>query len=197
MSLTIVSIDGTEPVTLAEAKAQCYVTSSDDDNLITTLITIAREYAESRIWRQIIEVTYKLTLDSFPDQIILPKPPAIAVSSITYFDTANTSKTFDAAKYQVDTNSEPARITPTLTNSWPSTYDKYNAVTVNFTAGYDASDEQHTISKQLKQAMLMLIKHWYDNRSPVTVSEGRTIDSAEIPMMANALLDMESSREFV
>jgi hypothetical protein len=43
----------------------------------------------------------------------------------------------------------------------------------------------------------MMIKHWYDHRDPVLISEGRAIDVKEIPMTANALLDMESAREYV
>ena len=37
----------TEPCTLAEAKAQCIVTYTDDDALITALITKARKIIEN------------------------------------------------------------------------------------------------------------------------------------------------------
>lgn len=90
-----------EPITLAEAKAQCKVEFSDDDALLTALISAARDYAENRIERSLCTQTWMLTLDSFPGPslmgvpfgrgysiprhaIVLERPPVQSIMSITY-----------------------------------------------------------------------------------------------------------------
>ncbi|MBN2365729.1 MAG: phage head-tail connector protein [Calditrichaeota bacterium] len=200
--LKLVSIDGTDPyiITLAEIKTHCHETGFDYDSMLTVLSKVAREYAEARTWKQIIPATYVLYLDQFPEGIIeLPKPPVIEVSSIKYYDTDDSIQTWDEDKYQVDLESEPARIKPISSESYPSTYDRMNAVEITFKAGFDETlgSENYKIPEKIKQAELLLIKHWYDNREAVLVSEGRSIDSHEIPLTANALLDAESARVFI
>ena len=87
----------------------------------------------------------------------------------------------------------------TITNTvsdetWPDLYDRLNAVEISFTSGMDGSDDNHRLPANMRQAMLMLIKHWYDHRDAVMVSEGRSVDAKEVPLTANMLLDMESAR---
>lgn len=200
--LKLVSINEAEPsaniLTLSDAKDHCFVTSTDADveGILTTLITVAREYAEARTWRQVVPATYKLFLDDFPPNIIeLRKPPVISVDSIKYYDPNDVLQTVSSSDYQVDIDSEPGRIEPD--GSWPSADDRLNAVEITFQAGYDASDDYHKLPKKIKQAMLLMINHWFNNRESVVINEGRSIDAMEVPLTANALLDMESAKEFV
>lgn len=57
---------GTEPVQLADAKAQARVEFDDDEVLIGALITAARKFAEARLRSALITQTWTLMLDSFP-----------------------------------------------------------------------------------------------------------------------------------
>lgn len=57
---------GCEPVSLAQAKAQARVEFTDDDTLITLLISAARKYAETRLRSALITQSWTLMLDSFP-----------------------------------------------------------------------------------------------------------------------------------
>ena len=57
--------EGAEPVTLAEAKLHLRIDSSDDDNLISALITTARRWAEDYCDRTFVASQYILSLDSF------------------------------------------------------------------------------------------------------------------------------------
>jgi len=196
----VTSILGTEPVTLNEAKDHCYETGNDNDNLLLSLISAAREYAEGKTWKQIIEATLVLKLDEFPSslEIVLPRPPAISVTSVEYVDEDGATQTWSDSNYDVDTFSEYARIRPVDTvGDWPSTKDQMNAVIVTYKAGYDNSDPQHYIPTKIKQAILMLVKYWYDNRDAVVISQGRTVDAMEPPLATDTLLGMESARAFV
>jgi uncharacterized phiE125 gp8 family phage protein len=92
----------TLPVTLQEAKDHLRVDVADDDGLITAQINAATSWVEEYTGRQLVTATYLLTLDCFPlwnaTPITLPRPPAIAVTSITYTKTDETNATVDAAE---------------------------------------------------------------------------------------------------
>ena len=197
--LKLVSIDKGDPyiLTLPEIKDYLFETSPDYDSMIIMLSQVAREYAEARTWKQIIPATYTLYLDRFPDVIELPKPPVIGVTSVKYYDTDDSIQELSSSVYQEDLYSEPARIRPVSGESWPEIYDRMNAVEIEFTAGMNEGDTAHNMPEKIRQAMLMLIKSWYENRNAVVVSEGRSIDAKEVPMTANALLDMESAKVYV
>jgi hypothetical protein len=66
MRLVQITPPTVEPVTLAEAKLHARIEYSDDDALVTSLITAARRYCETAIRAAFITQTWTLMLDSFP-----------------------------------------------------------------------------------------------------------------------------------
>lgn len=158
-----------EPVSLAEAKAHLRVDVgfTSEDGLIGSLITTAREICEGRTWRAFIEQTRKLFLDAWPDNEIIeiPYPPLLSIESITYFDENGTSQTMAASDYQVDIYSTPGRVTPAFDTTWPDLYDVPHAVAIEFKAGY--GDDADAVPAKIKQAILLLVGHWYANREEV------------------------------
>jgi uncharacterized phiE125 gp8 family phage protein len=97
-------------------------------------------------------------------EILVPRPPLISVSSITYVDGNGTTQTLSAAAYKVDTDSEPGRITPAYGYCWPTTRAEINAIAITYVAGYAT---RAAVPASIKQAMLLLIGHWYENREAV------------------------------
>ena len=78
-SLVRYTAPASEPVTLAEAKVQCRVDTSDDDAYITSLIVAARTYVEDILDISIMGQTWEARYDAFPLwEIILPRPPMAA-----------------------------------------------------------------------------------------------------------------------
>lgn len=71
----------TEPVTLAQAKAQLIVTYSDDDTLITSLITQCRRVIENYCNVSMVPKVITLTADLF-NEWELPYGPVTAVTSV-------------------------------------------------------------------------------------------------------------------
>ena len=63
---------GSEPVTLAEAKLHLRIDNSDDDDLISALITTARKWAEDYCDRTFVVSKYTMLLDSFYGEIGSP-----------------------------------------------------------------------------------------------------------------------------
>ena len=182
MSLSLVTPPAVEPVTLVEAKAHLRETSSDSDTYITTLITAARSYIDGKdgiLNRAICTQTWELLLDEFPDEIAVPLPTLQSVESVKYLDSSGVLQTLSTDDYTVDEVSEPGRIVPV--DSWPTTGDYINAVTVRFIAGYGVAADVPTT---IKQAMLLLIGHWYENREAVVVGQ----IPATLPIALDALL---------
>jgi uncharacterized phiE125 gp8 family phage protein len=159
----------TEPVTLSEAKAQCRVDISDDDAYLTALITCAREYLEEMLDLSMITQTWQARYDVFPLwEIILPRPPMRpAAVTVTYRDEAGNDQTLLSAsnQFQVDSNIVPGRIYPLYNGVWPAVRGDENSVTVQWQAGYGAAGT--AVPSILRQAMLILIAHWYEMRQPV------------------------------
>ncbi len=171
-----------EPVTVAEAKLHCRVDISDDDAWFTNAIVAARQACEVEAKRAFITQTWTAYFDRFPGAaaasscpvqerpvsrdkraIRMPLPPLASVTSIVYLDTNGASQTLNASKYLVDDKDDPGVIVPAYGESWPDTRDQLNAVAIEFVAGAASVDAR------VKQGVLMLVAHWYENRETVAV----------------------------
>lgn len=172
MALTIDTEPTTEPLTTQEVKDHARIDISDDDTYIDALVTAARMSAEVFTNRQFITATWKLNLDKFPsgdNEIIeLPRPPLASITSVKYYDTDGVQQTLtDVTDYQVDTISEPGRLAPAPSTFWPAVQsEKLNAVEVIYVAGYGAAS---AVPQGIKQALLLLVGHWYERRETVLV----------------------------
>lgn len=176
-----------DPITLAEAKAQCRVDLDDEDDLITGYIAAARRWCEKIDRRAYLTQTWQLWLDAWPagNEITLRKPPLQSVSSIVYYDDADTATTLAASNYYVDTVSEPGRVVLRSTASWPSTTLRdANGVCVTFVAGWAAAAD---VPQPIRQALRLIVGHWYENREAASLGAV----SREIELGARALLDIE------
>jgi len=190
MSLELVTAPAVEPLSLVEARdhiraSEC--TDGIEDAAIEGLIAAAREVLDGRdgyLGRQMITATWDLFLDEFPvvDFIRLPLPPIQSITSISYVDVDGNTQTFDASNYALSADKTwRPRVDLAYNSSWPGTRDIRDAVTIRFVAGYGL---QAAVPAPLRQAMLLLIGNWYENREHTVIG---TIVS-ELPMGVNALL---------
>lgn len=145
-----------EPVTLAEARLQCKVDSDDTthDNLLTALITAAREFAEHYTGRALAAQTLEAALDAFPaeDFIDLPMPPVSAITTVKYDDEAGDEQTMSAADYSLSAYGNARRINLEPDATWPTTIDKADAVRIRYVTGPAAAP------KAVKAAILLHIE---------------------------------------
>lgn len=185
MALKQTSAPATEPVTLEEIKLHLRVDTEDEDDWLTARITAARVFCEEFQRRGFITQTWELWLDAWPDKgyIEIPLPPLQSVTSVKYYDTDDTEATFSSDCYFVDSKSESGRIGLNYGEVWPSTTLRpMNGICVTFKAGYGDADD---VPESVKQAMLLLIAHWYENRETV-ISSGAM--PKEMPFSVEALL---------
>lgn len=158
-ALVVVTAPTVEPITLAEARAQCRITHGMDDGLLAGLILEAREWAHSCTRRVLCETTYDYYLHDFERVIRLPVGPVSAITSIQYYDTLNALQTLPEAQYDADLRSLAPMIYQASGYEWPDVYDRTNAVVVRFVAGYA---DHHPDLLQARQAMLLYIEASYD-----------------------------------
>lgn len=166
--LVLATAPAVEPVTTTEAKSHLRVDYSDDDTLIGTLITAARQQVEQITRRALITQTWDMWLPGFPGEsyIEIPLPPLQSITSITYYDDDDVAATFASTNYYVDAKSEPGRIVLRDDASWPSTSLRgANGVCVKFIAGYGLAV---AVPQGLKQAVLLAVGHFYEHREAVS-----------------------------
>jgi uncharacterized phiE125 gp8 family phage protein len=165
-SLTRTVEPAIEPVSLSEVKRHANVVATDDDGFLSSLIAAAREQVESDTGRALITQTWRLKLhDWFGDLIELPRAPLQSVTSIKYFDADNVEVTLPAAYYDVDADRTPGVIWRDPDYTWPMVSDQANAVTITYKAGY--GDAAATVPARAKQAIALLVGHWYRSREAV------------------------------
>lgn len=165
MSLTLVTAPAEEPVTAAEVKTHSRITGTDDDVYIALLIEAARIYVEGYINRALITQTWDWKLDSGLHGMQVDKAPLQSVTTVKYIDTDGAEQTLASSVYTVDTDTEPGRIILAYNQSWPSTRNVIQNVTVRFVAGYG---DNTAVPEAIRFAILWLVDHWYEHRSEVS-----------------------------
>lgn len=144
----------TEPVTIAEVKAQTRVDSTAEDTLLTAYIKAARDkvehYCDRFFTTQQITILFYASFGT--GDFSLPYADLASVESIEYTDSDNTVQTVDAAEYTFDADSQMIR----LDGNWPSDAQD---VRVNCTTGAPVEYEG------VKQAILMIVADLYELRT--------------------------------
>ena len=174
MSLQLVTPPAGEPVSLAEAKLHLRVDGGEDDLLIGSLITAARQAAETITHRQFITARWKLVMDAFAGQaVLIHKSPLISVVAVEYLDMAGLVQTMPPSHYTVDAASEPARLTPIFGQTWPPTLPQIGAVSVTFDADYGPAS---AVPEGIKSWIKLRVGSLYAHREEMSVLTRGRID---------------------
>lgn len=165
MPSVITVAPATTPVSLTDAKSHLRVDSSDEDDLITRLITAATDYVQADLGQQLVTATRRLKMDVWPsgDYFVLDYPPLLTVTSIVYVDAAGDDQTWSSSYYDVDTDYKPGRVRLAYNQTWPVIRDTHNAITVTYTCGYGAAA---AVPENIISAILLLVGGWFENRIP-------------------------------
>ena len=152
-----------EPVLVAEIKAHMRVGDDAEDELIGSLISAARVLVEAETRRALIEQRWRALFDVWPRAgIILPVVPAISVEVVCAIDADGGTAVLDEADYALEVADGSLRL-----DNRPAGAVRYE---VDFTAGYGASGLD--VPQTLRQAIRLLVTHWYEHRSAVMQGEG-------------------------
>lgn len=167
-----------EPVTLAEAKRQLRYDGSDEDTLITALISVARDYIEQFTGRYWAKATFSIYFDSFPAldnpfDILIPEIES--VDTISYLDSNQATQTITAG-----TTLDSERRQLRYNTVWPT---DAISVKLTITAGTDnAASPADVIPGAIKQAILLVITDLFNNRASLTTMQ--TYKNKAVEMLA-------------
>ena len=117
-------------------------------------------------------------------RIELPVGPVISVDSVSLADDACILRTMEASAYQVDTLTEPARITLHTYVRPPRWRHRINVAEAVFTCGYGA--DAGSVPEPIKLAIRLLAAHFYENR--IATGDATQIRMQELPMGVQYLL---------
>jgi uncharacterized phiE125 gp8 family phage protein len=155
------------PVTRSDAKAEFRIETTHYDDEIDRKLAVATEEVEEECRLQLLNATWKLILDRFPEsdhcgpgEILIEKCPVASITSVVYVATDGTTTTLATSDYRTDLVGFPARIQPAFGLAWPATRDVSNAVTVTFVAGYGAS--AISAPARTKQAVLCRARELFE-----------------------------------
>jgi uncharacterized phiE125 gp8 family phage protein len=187
MQIVLTTQPAVEPVSAAEAKAHCRVDITTDDTLISSLITAARRQCERYCDIGFVYQTYTITYDlnESPTQsrfIKLPKGNVQSITSIKTYGTDNVASTFSDTNYRVSNN----RVVLNDNSNWPALSREFDVLEIIYTVGFGASASN--VPQEIKQAILMLVAHWYENREASADPSMNKSGLELIPISVTALL---------
>jgi len=169
----------TSVVATSELKTHLRITHSDDDTYIGVLRDAACEFVEDYTNRSITTPrTFEFNVDQFRGTIELPIGPLSSVTSISYKKSKSATDTFLAgADFYVDLERTPA----VLRFPNPPTADPQAISPIRIVAEVGAD----RVPAKVKQAIFLLVAHWYENRQSVVTGTIAT----EVPLGIHSLLN--------
>jgi uncharacterized phiE125 gp8 family phage protein len=183
MSSILLSGPAVEPVTLEEAKAFLRVEHDDDDDVIAALIAGARVHVEAQTRRALITQSWRLVRDAWPDNgrvPILPVPLRELTAARVYrLDGA--AQELDEAAFVAETAAAPA-VLSYVSGAPPAPGRVAGGIELDVEVGY--GDAPADVPADLRQAIRLLVAHWYENRGLIAIGSGIAV----LPQTVAALL---------
>lgn len=159
--------DSTKPLlTVAECKSFMRIDFTDEDDTITGLIATATDSLDQyagTLGRCLINQTWRLNFANWPDcNIRLPFAPVQSITSIKYYDTANSQQTVTNTNYNLYEDALSPFVKFISTYAHPALYDREDAIEVLFVAGYGA--DATFVPAPIKHAAKMSVAYWFEHR---------------------------------
>ena len=181
MSANLLTGPVLEPLSVSDAKAFLRVEHDDDDTIIAALIAAARNHVEALTRLGLINQTWRIVLDGWPEQgRIKPRlGPLRSLAAARVYNELGVASSIDTGRFVVDTASSTIAA-PGWSLPVPGRAVAGIELDVNIGFGAAAAD----VLQILLQAIRMLVAHWYENRSLVSI--GQSV--AMMPPSVNAMI---------
>lgn len=178
----------TEPLSLADAKKYARVEHDNDDALVTTFIPTAREYCEKFTKLRYVQHKFKLTYDfgELCNPLKLETRSEISsVDAFDFFDPDDVQTAIAASNFRIQNNK-------LVLDS-----DFFNGLSVRQFGSFELSYtvKAPIIKQSVKDAMGMLITHWYENREAILISDENVVN--ELPAGVKSLLASDKVHHIV
>lgn len=193
MPLELITGPLVEPISLVELKNALRLDATEDDLLLTSLITAARIYIETSTGTIMINQSWAFFINkSARDQqqrspvVNLPLSPLQSVDDVLIYQDG-TGTALPGESYQIDPSSKCPRLIFTsalsLSNNSTGLSNRgLNNIEIRMTVGHGAAADD--VPEDLRQAVLLLASHWYEQRSPI--GPGGSFD--DVPPAVHSLM---------
>lgn len=169
----------TEPaVSIGDARAHLRDPDESENSLIENLVAAAERHIEVSCNHALMPQTWARDLDGFPpgDFIPLSGGPFRDIQ-VAYVDPDGQEQTLDSALFYQHVNGDSGVV---VDGSWPATKSGPGTVTITADVGYEGGN----VPASIKQAILLLVGHWFRNREAVVT--GSTVET--LPAAVDSLL---------
>ncbi len=183
MASTLLTAPSAEPVTLAEAKAHLRIDHTAEDTVITGIITAAREALEEASGLALITQSWRVALDEWRGPVVeLPRRPAQLVTEVRVTNLNGEATALDASAYDLKSAGGLARLVKTPAAVWPAPGRLAGGIEIDYVAGF--GDGAADVPRALRQALLMVIAHVYENRELLSQDAGAPLPSGVEALIA-------------
>jgi uncharacterized phiE125 gp8 family phage protein len=181
MSSLLLTAPAIEPLSLAEAKAFLRVEASDDDDVIGALIAGSRIHVEAQTRRALITQSWRLSFDAWPDdgRLTIIPAPLQALAAARVYDFENVAHALDTGAFVLDRGGSALIFAP-----WalPAPGRVAAGIELDVTVGY--GDAAIDVPEPLRQAIRLLVAHWYENRGLVAAGTTTVLPSTVAVLLA-------------
>jgi uncharacterized phiE125 gp8 family phage protein len=170
-----VSSAPTSLITLADAKEHLEIDHSDRDSMIASLVSAASQLLDGydgMIGKAVAEQTVTYSIKVGSNWIELPVSPVKSLLSVSYFDENNASQTIDATNFRLVGNEDFACLEAVDEFSWPTTYDRADAITFTLLCGFSE------VPDAIGHACKLIVGHWFEHREAASEQSIQSIQWA-------------------
>lgn len=165
MKFTVTTPPVNEPISLAVLRLHMRIDHTDEDELISTYLTAAREWCEDYTRRSLITQTITLEREGFDGTIELPRGPVVSVDSVSYVDADGVTQTLGSEVYEVDIDPIMSCLRLASGQTWPGVGDTAYPVSIVYTAGYGTTSA--SVPAPIRSALMMTAANLYEFREPI------------------------------
>jgi uncharacterized phiE125 gp8 family phage protein len=182
MSSILLTAPLVEPLSLDEAKAYLRVEHNDDDALITALIAGARIHVEAQTRRALVTQSWRLVFDGWPEdgRIAVRPAPLQALTAARVYDVDANAQAIDMQAFVPDLAGSALAFAP-----WALSAPGRIAAGIELDVTVGFGDAAIDVPEPLRQAVRLLVAHWYENRGLVASASTQV---TALPETVTALL---------
>lgn len=164
-------------VSLAEVKAQTRVSSTAEDTLLGDYISAASEAIDGPhgiAGRAFGTQVWDYVMSGFCGSFLIPLPGATGIDSASYYDASDVQQSLTVSTYfYVIARDDGLLLQLKEGAQLPATKTRDDAITITVDAG-------GTMPERIKQAALLTVANWFENR-----------EMGEVPASAIQLVNLE------
>ena len=171
-----------EPVSLTEARQFLRLDQTDEDDLLTMLVTAARLMVEASSGRCLVDQHWRIVLDRWPQtsEIRLPLSPVSAIVDARVYDAQGAAQPVVSDALALDRQSDPPLIR--VDGPVPGIGRDYGAIEIDVVAGFGpvAAD----VPAPLRQAVLRLAARWFEERGDIASRDAQALPAPIAALVA-------------